>query len=814
MRLVPLWDWLRSRWLSLVALTFVFGLLWLELFSLPWSPVSPVLDPSWCGALIHFAALKLQFGKDVIFTYGPLSHLISFVYTGELFTVRVVWEFLSKTAFAAILCGTIASLPKIWRPLFFLFVLLFIWVDPIADALFFLVFSCLAANLFRERPSAIPLAAFAGLLFGVCGLIKFTYFLLGLYAIVLLSVFYLSNRRVKDAVLLASSFTVSLFLSWSCAGQSLSAFPAYVASSMDICFGYKEAMGTPAASNWIVAAGIVALLLGLIQCSLLLLHSRRLATLCVVFFFAGTGFLSWTRAFVRADDHVLSFFGLFPVALMAFWIPAGPRFAMRRTGGLLNLAVLLVCLAGIFLQKPTAITGSLSELVARLARTVHVVTTLSATREGLETQLVRAKADYDLPRVRSEVGRKTIDVFGYEQGIALLNNLNYTPRPIFQGYSAYSPGLIRANTDFYLSLRAPEYVLLKYQPIDERYPTSEDAGVLLQLLWNYQPLFDEQGYTLWKRLGEPRAASPSHTSTRSLLINEVCEIPAQQNVWVELDFPKSVRGRLRSLLYKPPPVEIHTWDSDGQRYVHRLVPSMSSSGFILNPQLESTRALLESAIGEPTKSVVSFLIDVPRSSRRYFQRRFICRIGVLPERVQAARDNNARKAQYKALFGEGSELELTRAFQSATEAMIKGQSNGFAEFSALHEAELKTGPRELRIVASGSDPQVLLPKMALEAGRRGILRIDIEVPADTGLQLFYRPASVSAFGDYHMDRSVRRGKNTVYFELSEDQLAGGQLRLDPGMVAGEYVITHFELRVLPPDAQGLPLSPPDSSRMR
>ena len=101
---------------------------------------------------------------------------------------------------------------------------------------------------------------------------------------------------------------------------------------------------------------------------------------------------------------------------------------------------------------------------------------------------------------------------------------------------------------------------------------------------------------------------------------------------------------------------------------------------------------------------------------------------------------------------------------------------------------------------------------AFTHARVHLLITHIEVPDDTGLQLFYLPAGVSVFGDYHMDRSVQRGKNTVYFELDQAELAGGRLRLDPGMVAGEYVITDFELRVLP-EAEERPVSPPDSSRM-
>ena len=67
----------RSQILSAILLGLALILLWLDLFSLPQGPVSQALDSSWCGALIHFSTLKLQFGKDVIFTYGPLAHLIS-----------------------------------------------------------------------------------------------------------------------------------------------------------------------------------------------------------------------------------------------------------------------------------------------------------------------------------------------------------------------------------------------------------------------------------------------------------------------------------------------------------------------------------------------------------------------------------------------------------------------------------------------------------------------------------------------------------------------------------------------------------------
>jgi hypothetical protein len=92
----------------------------------------------------------------------------------------------------------------------------------------------------------------------------------------------------------------------------------------------------------------------------------------------------------------------------------------------------------------------------------------------------------------------------------------------------------------------------------------------------------------------------------------------------------------------------------------------------------------------------------------------------------------------------------------------------------------------------------LLPKISLGPGQKAILQVVLEAPADTGLQLFFRPEGGTAYSDYPMDRFVRRGHNALYFELTEAETAGGPLRLDPGMTAGPYLISHLEVRLIPP----------------
>jgi hypothetical protein len=127
-------------------------------------------------------------------------------------------------------------------------------------------------------------------------------------------------------------------------------------------------------------------------------------------------------------------------------------------------------------------------------------------------------------------------------------------------------------------------------------------------------------------------------------------------------------------------------------------------------------------------------------------------------------------------------------------------ANHFEGLSPLNQSRFSTGQSALRITASGADPQILLPLFS--AGSQGgvLVRIDLEVPVDTGFQVFYLPRGVPAYGGHVINRFLRRGENTVYFALTDSQLAGGRLRVDPGMSPGDYVITKLEVRAAPPDS--------------
>jgi hypothetical protein len=797
----------RADWALSLLLILGLPLLWLDLFQPPIAPLTPNnLESSWYGALTHFAAQGLQFGRDVVFTYGPFGHLVSAVYVGELFFIRMAWELVSKTIFVGVIGFVLIRLPKFWRPIFFLFVLLFIRADGPADALYFLIVCCLALFLFREGPSSGTLNILAASLFAIFSLIKFTYFLLAIAALVLIAACHLKQQRKLHALWVSATFIASFLVCWWIARQEFSNLPAYLSTSLDISFGYKEAMALPTADRIIFLTGVTAALLGVVQCVLCLLDSRSPALLFTILFVIGETFVSWNRAFIRADSHVLSFYCLHPVVLATVWVVAQPKAPRRWAGYTMNLLVFLVCLVGFVRQQGLGqLVSSINETAHRIRLACEIVTDLPAFSEKFRVALDNIKKQHALPRVQAEVRDASIDVLGNEQGIAIVNNLHYTPRPIFQGYSAYTENLINLNTAFYSSLKAPAYVLstlYKNQTIDNRYPTLDDAGVLKQLLFNYKPLLKEKGYVLWKRIRPAEKVQTVSSTDESLAINTEHAIPTNEMVWLELRLKQSFLGKLRSFFYKPPLVDLTVTGSSARQSSYRLIPAMATAGFIVSPRLATSRQLLRAASGMETLSNKSFRVDVSDEARSFFRPEILCRLGTLPSVPTTEFDEEGKQLSREVILEgqEASQVSFEQLFdRSETRLLRFDATTGFAGFSPLNKTTFAIDPRGVRVICDGSDPQVSLPTLGPGAQGGAIFRVDLDMPAPTSLQVFLLPGNDPVSAGRLLNQPLHAGENSVYFLATAVQLIGASVVVHTGITTGDYIIQSVEARGITPD---------------
>ena len=136
---------------------------------------------------------------------------------------------------------------------------------------------------------------------------------------------------------------------------------------------------------------------------------------------------------------------------------------------------------------------------------------------------------------------------------------------------------------------------------------------------------------------------------------------------------------------------------------------------------------------------------------------------------------------------------------------------GFAAFKEMNQATLAPQADELAITASGTDPSIALPQFGITPPVRFAVRIDLTVPANTLAELFYTTNAVPSFSaDHVISVPVKVGRNLIVFEINDPEFAGN-LRFDPGQVAGQYILHAGEVFCSGPISIAKPSVPANST---
>jgi hypothetical protein len=243
----------------------------------------------------------------------------------------------------------------------------------------------------------------------------------------------------------------------------------------------------------------------------------------------------------------------------------------------------------------------------------------AALQARLDKVRAAARERWRLPAIRARVGDAAVDMFAYEQGVLLLNDLVWSPRPIFQGYSAYTGPLVRLNEQYYEGDRAPRYVLLKLAVIDCRFPAHEDGGALLALLRRYQPVLKERDFWLLERRGGdagPPAAADARVATVRLGEELPVEAAPGEYVTAALDLELTAAGRLLQAAYRPPAVRLRVVLEDGETRSFRLIPEMARRPFLLSPLVTSADDWAALFGPGPVRRIRSVSVTADRAFKR------------------------------------------------------------------------------------------------------------------------------------------------------------------------------------------------------
>ena len=588
---------LRVGWKVLLPWLAGFGtLVYVCSRFVPWAPPSRhgEIEDSYIQFLHTAFVERLQFGRDVVLTFGPwgflyggyhpATHLVSVIAWLGLSVVFCWSGWLAARHFARngmaawlwlMVFAAVAGLP------------IFTLIDARLKALVILLW---LLHFFVENRSSAAAQASLAVALGLFSLVKFNVLIETAMVVGVIALDDVVRRRRFPWLL--TVYCAAILFFWVAGGQRWSALGPFLWYSSLLASGYTEAMMLAGpkpvldACGFLLASGIVCAVAGYAGW----VRHRWFG----VFPLAVLGLILFTdfkHGYVRQDAHEAAATLVLLLVSLASLAVAWPivRTQRRRAA----FASLLPVIAAFSLATSTFSRYYEKGLPAQLLGTFNIRNVLAPAklllgtgylREGFEAYLADIRKDSPLPAFQGDV-----DTYPGNAGAILAQGLTYCPRPIMQSYQVYTPELAELNAAFLRSDRAPANIVFQLAPVDDHFPSLEDGQSWPELLTRYDVRQVEWPFVLLKRSVAPRPWRLEPLADMPIGFGELVAVPPVTNgpVWARIDIDQTLAGKIVSMLYKPPILRLTVTTRDGGQVRYRLVPGMARSGFLLSPVIRA-----------------------------------------------------------------------------------------------------------------------------------------------------------------------------------------------------------------------------------
>lgn len=553
------------------------------------NPPSIGLDSSWNGGLAMAVRDGMQWGTDIVFTYGPLGFvngqgvwftdfgLIAFAYGASLyagFCVALVWA----------LRRSVTALPAL------VIAYLIVTVLPLIEQSIVVAALIAMGALARERPEWVVNALVVGgaTFAAVEVLIKFSagpviavFFLIALIG--------LRARWWQLAGYLALLAVEALAL-WLVTGQSLAAVPDFLRNTYEIVSGFSAAMITttdvPAWQVTVATAAAVFTAIALVAASSQGTYRDSRARWAAVALMALAAFTVFKEGVVRTDAGHLS---LFFSSACILWI----SIPWARTRWYWLLAGVAVIVAMSWPVRPTGQTNNLDPIANVRSAIDQARTAFSESRRRRLTDDGRAAmiSTYRLePATLAALRGHTVAIDPWEIGVAWAYDLDWEPLPVLQNYSAYTAWLDRVNSEALTDPDGPERILRENvgvvypefptRTIDSRFPGWDPPEQARTTLCHFRVVEATERWQVLARA--PDRCGPSRPLGRvEASPGEEVPVPAPgpgEVVWARIDGVE-VGGLERLMAFLAHARTRHAIVNGERSY--RLIPGTATDGLML-----------------------------------------------------------------------------------------------------------------------------------------------------------------------------------------------------------------------------------------
>jgi NHL repeat len=564
-----------------------------------------IVDDAWIQMLHMAFAERLQFGRDIVFTFGPwgflyggyhpATYLISVVVWAVLAAVfwwaawRVVTHFCKNPLVAWLWMMAFIGLASI-SPFLNMDVRLTAW--PLL--LLLLHFSV------EERPFTLTQAMLV-ISLALLSLIKHSIFMIAVVTVLVIAADNVFRQRRFPWIVLA--FAAGILFFWVLADQRLTGFGLYLRGASEIVSGYTEAMmwwqptdKADIVRFWEVAIAVCALV------GYVVWKQHRLFGLLPLLGFAFIVFAAFKHGYVRHDGHEVAATNLLLLAAL-LWLPVAWCIVWQRRRWLIPAVLLPLIfatpLASLSLRRYAS--GGLSSVLAQQLTMQNLFAPAKIFLGFLEDRQhsfrsFNGYADSLRTAFPNLEIHGSADVYALSQTLGLGAGLTCRPRPVFQSYSAYTPKLAEMNAAHLRSDRAADHIFFDVWridgPINGRFAAQDDSLSWPELLTRYDIKRMAGPYILMEKSVTPRQYELTPIGETVANFDEGIEVPSMVGgpIWVRIDIRRSLWGNVVAMLYRPPRVWLTLFTRSGRAYGGRLLPAEARAGFLLSPVVENRQS--------------------------------------------------------------------------------------------------------------------------------------------------------------------------------------------------------------------------------
>jgi hypothetical protein len=538
-------------------------------------PLAPGLDPSWMFTLNYVVNSSLLFGKDLVFTYGPLGFLAHPQAIGHNVPVALACHLFAWLLFVTLMAyGALRRLFSLVELLLFTVVVIASRTLMFDYSVTFLVLLLLCFSAARRNGIPYFLAA----IFLSCALffIKISAGLMVVPAILVLSVFDIFRDRKKGLIELGLSLVLlpAMFVAgYLLYNPSVADMLAYLRGIVEISSEYNVAMSNAGQPHEIYLALSV---LGAYVYFCILYYRSGDALFPLTVAFLPSLLMGFKHGFVRQDGHV----GLFSTTAMFIFglllLFSGPKRRVRKS--IVTILVIGACLVINFWHKPKPFPVRFLPTEAVKLVFDHSGPKTAGPAGG--DLLAEEKLSQD---ILEKIGRSGVGVFPWEVTYVAANNLIYNPLPVFQAYSAYTAYLDNWNGAHLNGGEAPPWLLMDFADIDDRHCLVDVPATWLSMYRWYEPFQRVGAMLVLKRAESPRFDRLDPAGREGHRITDEIQLPeSDEPLLVRVPMDLTFWGKLVKLFYKIRRINMVLTDDAGGAYIYRIVPDTLRNGVFAN----------------------------------------------------------------------------------------------------------------------------------------------------------------------------------------------------------------------------------------